>query len=1027
MTEGTPYDGDVAALRRTAGLGRLDAIVDLAVVLRERFHHAGDEGDLVEAHGQLVNAADQLPRDHPALAVVLNALAPVLRDRYQLTGDPGFLRGALSCSPPPGPADPPQIAMNRSETLRLIAERDHDLAPLLEAETLQRAVLARTAPGDPMAADVRESLGELLRLRYAVTRDLTALDEGAELLRLSLSRTPADHARHADRVAALGNVLQLIALHTGDEEVREAAIRQLRRALELTPVGVPNRPYRMTDLATALTDRGRHTDDLAALREGTALVHAALEATPPEHSTWGNRAQSFLDATLSLAERTGETAVLDEAIATGDRARSRGARPITVDLLLAALRRRRFLCTGRIADLHAASAALDTAAERAPYGDPDHFAVLSNQGQIQLSLYEATDAPDHLTRAVSALGAAVRATAPDDPQRADCLVAYGDALGLRFDASGDPAVLRAAAAAYREAASTPGLRPMTRVLAARAWGHAEADARCWAEACEGFSTAVRLLPLAVSRRLDRGDQEHGLARLDGLAADAAACALRAGRPEEALQLLELARGVLLSQATQGRDDLTRLADQHPALASEIATLLDRLRPGAPPAVDQPEGGPSDGGRDGQPVTSHAVGERHRGPFSGPAADERHALDLRLRALLGEARALPGFADLLGPPTPADLYACVADGPVVLINAGAYGSDALIVRPSGVEVVPLPGLTPREAGERSAALAVAVDRAGTPGPDERAAQEAVAGVLRWLAETVVDPVLAGLTEQGGVGNDGGPQRIGAAGRDVEPAPGAGSGTDGWSLDPGPGGDGARMRVWWSPVGVLALLPVHAAAGGRVVSSYTPTLRALRRARARAISAGPTLVVAMAETPGAPPLPQAGREAQAVAALTGATVLSGAEATAAAVRAALTVHPGVHFACHAVAEPADPSAGRLLLHDHRERAMTVREIADLDLPEARLAVLSACDTSRTTPHLPDEALHLASAFQLAGYPEVVGALWPVNDRVARTVAEELHRGLSEGSGAAAALHAAVERLRAAYPGTPTLWAAFVHSGR
>ncbi|MDR6319255.1 CHAT domain-containing protein [Actinoplanes couchii] len=305
------------------------------------------------------------------------------------------------------------------------------------------------------------------------------------------------------------------------------------------------------------------------------------------------------------------------------------------------------------------------------------------------------------------------------------------------------------------------------------------------------------------------------------------------------------------------------------------------------------------------------------------------------------------------------------------------------------MVPLPGLTRQAVEDQSVALAAAVDRAADRGAGDRDAQQAVAGVLRWLGATVVDPVLDHL----GV----------------------------------PAGHPSPPRVWWSPVGALALLPVHAAAAGRVVSSYTPTLRALRRARARPAAPGPTLVVAMAETPGATPLPQAGREAAAVADLTGATVLREAGATAGAVRAALPRHPGVHFACHAVADPADPSAGRLLLHDHREQALTVREIADLDLDLARLAVLSACETSRTTAHLPDEALHLASSFQLAGYPEVVGTLWPVNDRIARAVAVDLYRGLQAGSGAAEALHAATERCRATYPDTPTLWAAYVHSGR
>lgn len=44
---------------------------------------------------------------------------------------------------------------------------------------------------------------------------------------------------------------------------------------------------------------------------------------------------------------------------------------------------------------------------------------------------------------------------------------------------------------------------------------------------------------------------------------------------------------------------------------------------------------------------------------------------------------------------------------------------------------------------------------------------------------------------------------------------------------------------------------------------------------------------------------------------------------------------------------------------------------------LAFLSACTTAVGSAGLPDEAIHLTSAFQLAGYAHVIGTLWPAAD--------------------------------------------------
>jgi CHAT domain-containing protein len=95
------------------------------------------------------------------------------------------------------------------------------------------------------------------------------------------------------------------------------------------------------------------------------------------------------------------------------------------------------------------------------------------------------------------------------------------------------------------------------------------------------------------------------------------------------------------------------------------------------------------------------------------------------------------------------------------------------------------------------------------------------------------------------------------------------------------------------------------------------------------------------------------------------------------------------------------------------------------------LSACETARGVITVPDEAVHLAGALQLAGFTHVVATQWVVIDTHAADIADHFYTGLTNesaplvGSRAAAALHAAVHRLRDEHAG-PLLRASYVHTG-
>src|SRR5439155_12145512 len=104
----------------------------------------------------------------------------------------------------------------------------------------------------------------------------------------------------------------------------------------------------------------------------------------------------------------------------------------------------------------------------------------------------------------------------------------------------------------------------------------------------------------------------------------------------------------------------------------------------------------------------------------------------------------------------------------------------------------------------------------------------------------------------------------------------------------------------------------------------------------------------------------------------------------------------------------------------------------LDRAQLTYLSACRTMVSLDvGLLDEAIHMASAFQLLGFPHVVATLWEVDDEIAARVADEFYAGLLAGGAvdpkrSAYALHQAWRRLRDEYTKSPSLWAGFVHAG-
>jgi CHAT domain-containing protein len=942
----------------------------LADAHTRRYERVGDATDLERAIELGAKAVELTPAGHPSLGARQIILAGSYLARYERTGVLADIDRAIEhdTSAIAGKPDVHENAVplvNLCIAHRIRYERTGAVADLEHALAYGTQAIDRTADGHPALPNRQATLASAYRQRYERTGEQADLAHAIELDEQAIAATPDDHPRSSAVLSNLGFDHRLRYEATGSPADLDRAIELGDRAVAAMPEDEPDRAMSLSVLGGSYHRRYERTGVLVDLDWSVRLSGQAVAATPGGHTELPKRLVVLAAAYVDRYVRTDSGADLDEAVVLGQR---------VLDEL--------------------------------PGDHADRCVYLSNVSLIYRRRYLEAGQSADLTRSIELVEDAVASAQPDRPAFPGYVGNLSSTHRLAYERTGDADHLRLAIEhGERAIAVSPDGHPdLARWLTslARAYlAQAERDggidrgvltalidrlpaaatsapddlvevntllgsfALALAEpatAVELLDAAVALLPTVVPRATGWSDQEHQLSRHAGLVSEAVAAHCEIGDPVGAVQVAELGRGILLANHLDSRTDLSDLGQAQPTLAIRLAQLRAQLN--AP-------GIPAD-------VSTHS---------------DRQRLWTEHDELLREIRQHKDFSGFLLPPGPAQLRPPSADGAVLLVSAGQSRSDAIIITADADPVaVALPDLTYADVEARALELLeVTHDTRTLTGALRR--QRVVPEILGWLWDTVARPVLDALPARG---------------------------------------DGTLPRVWWMPTGLLGLFPLHAAghqdqdgALDRVVSSYTPTLRTLRYAHDRpSARRREQLIVALAHTPQLPDLPGTAAEAGELHdRYPGQPPLTDKGATRAGVLAALPDSTWAHFACHASADLMAPSQGGLWLHDG---LLPVQDITRLDLADAELAYLSACSTASRGWQHADESIHLASAFQLAGFKHVIASLWPLEDTAAAAAAREFYGRAENADDAARALHEVTRTLRGNAPDRPDLWAALLHSG-
>ncbi|RPA89357.1 hypothetical protein L873DRAFT_1832020 [Choiromyces venosus 120613-1] len=1001
-----------AALAATPGNhpNRAGRYNNLGTMFSTRFERIGDLDDLQKAIKHTEAALAATPGNHPNRAGIYNNLGTMFSTRFERTGDIDDLQkaikhieGALAATPGNHP-DRAGIYDNLGAVFSARFERIGDLDDLQKAIKHTEAALAATPGNHPDRAGRYNNLGTKFSTRFERIGDLDDLQKAITHTEAGLAATSGDHPNRAVIYNNLGTMFSTRFERTGDLDDLQKAIKHTEAALAATPGDHPNRAAIYNNLGAMFSARFERIGDLDDLQKAIKHTEAALAATPRDHPDRAGRYSNLGNRFYARFERMGDLDDLQKAMKHTDAALAAtpGDHPNRA-VIYDNLRAR----TGDLDDLQKAIKHTEAALAATSGDHPNRAKIYNNLGARIGDL-------DDLQKAIKHAEAALAATPGNHPGRAGIYNNLGTMFSTRFERTGDIDDLQKAIKHTEAAlAAIPRDHPNRAKIYNNLGSyfneclrldpaHLLCSAGRFHESGSILEDAIHLMPSVNLQLLKRDDQQHILSGLSGLAS--------AGRePYHSLKLLELGRGIIMGFAIDSRSEVSDLKADHRVEFDQY----HRLRVEINSPIDE----------------TTCTGDETQNQSRTSDISRRWDAFKEMEAVLTHIRSLPGYGGFLLPPSEDALVNMATTGPIVVFNSTPYRSDAIIVTTTAITSLELPNLDYKETGDWMTKLA----NFGGSGFKRRQDNQDMKGLLMWLWDAAVGPVFDRLESSGAIPSGG-------------------------------VGETNLERIWWIGVGQLSMAPFHAAGDhsprsarntlSRAISTYIPTIKALSYARQKKLhlfdecgaSLSPEgsrnaglLLVPMPETPGATNLPGVHKEVQYIHDSTTKsaiqiTVLG--NPTPAEVLNQVQHHDIVHFACHGVSD-FNPSNSHLVLLTPDGTAadkLLARDISSLNAPGAQLAYLSACSSAKNpSTILADEVIHLASAFQLAGFSHTLANLWETDDQASSEVAKGFYDLLFQDQEnvdvhyrVSVAFHKAVKKVRNDRPTNYLRWAPFVHTG-
>ncbi|KAM0206201.1 hypothetical protein ACHAQI_008500 [Fusarium lateritium] len=778
-------------------------LVNLTVLFKEKYALLGIEEDFDNARSALDRAFALAPEDAQENAQWLEIAGDLFDARYSREGSLEDLdqvlrlrKKSLAATAEDQEIDTCARQVKLATTLDEIHTKKGDISALRESVGLAKETMTATVENDSALSSLTRQLSFKLHLLYLETGELTDLEEAIRLGKEVLNRTDHDYPEHSAQLIDISAQLAALYDRTGILAHLEESISMGRKGLEHTPKGSSDLGLAHGNLGTALSSRSQATGSMVDLEEAVTHAKAALDVTPEDSPTRHNQLHNLASVLLKKFIRVQDDAMeLDQAIALSREAAA--SVPKDHPDLATYLNR---LMAG-LNKRHDRKGSVEDLEEGIQVGR--HVVEITKDvyngrafavSTLAVLLKKRFKIQGSLTDLDEAIEVSQRALSMT-PEDSPSRTEHWKTLGDLF------------AERFSKTRDHSDIRQtVENYRAAVNYATGQPLRRIIAAAsvmpfCQGYldaydigRTAIALIPNLVAAR-----SLETIDRQHLLSHTAGLTAATVGAGVR----LKKDPWELVTLLEQGRGVLG-------ASLGEIRTDVRELQqtfPGLAKEFIRLQGELDSSGRrdvDGVDPSQQNAGDRRRN--AAKSFDE----------LLLKIRQNAGFEDFLGPLSKEQICAAAAHGPIVIINSSWMGCQAFVIQGETLTFMVFRDMDEYEIMERAST-----------------SDFGSVETLEFLWDNITGPVLELL---------------------------------GFADTPSDGQD--WPHVWWIPTGPISRFPLHASGRhqersgktvmDRVISSYSPSLKALVRGRRQSEStAGPSqaLLVAMENTPNQYPLPKA----------------------------------------------------------------------------------------------------------------------------------------------------------------------------